>query len=78
MKLIDSIDLLEAKINKNNTTDWDEIKTIGSEILKYSNIILKLEWERVKRGEDTFVCVKNLAFSIFVLIMIYGTYSIFR
>lgn len=78
MKLIDSIDLLEAKINKNNTTDWDEIKTIGSEILKYSNIILKLEWERVKRGEDTFVCVKNLAFSIFVLILIYGTYSIFR
>jgi len=51
-------------------SDFDRVETLITSVIQESQIVLKGEWKRVKRGEIGFVLTKYGAFLVFVAMLV--------
>ncbi|MDW7553247.1 MULTISPECIES: hypothetical protein [Azospirillum] len=67
--LLKAMGEFESIANNNDNITPEKIRSAEQEFLKASRKLLKFEWNRVKRGEKTFVWTKIVLF-IAVLVMV--------
>ncbi len=70
-KLIAAVDGL-AGLAPLSTTDEEIFKSV-QEILKESQVVLKTEWERVKRGETVFRWTLRVSLAVVVVSLVIGS-----
>lgn len=75
-KINENTDLFYDKKCKRNQID-DGSKII-KEILEQSQLIIKREWEKVKKGEFIFRVLKYILFALFVLLVIFGGLAVYN
>ncbi|WP_338890376.1 hypothetical protein [Aeromonas rivipollensis] len=56
------------------TANWDELRSKISEIRNVAQQLLKYEWERVKKGEPTFIWSKRIALGLPIAAIFFGFY----
>ncbi len=75
--LLKSMSDFEAIANDNSSLTPDKIRAVEQDFVKASKDLLKLEWRRVKRGENTFVWTKTIVIIFIVCMLLLLSYSLY-
>ncbi|MDE0509747.1 MAG: hypothetical protein OXI17_14105 [Gammaproteobacteria bacterium] len=63
-QVINHLKELEEFINSNDVRSQDEFDRLENDLIRLSTKLLKIEWERVKKGEKVFISTKKFLYKI--------------
>lgn len=69
-KILDSIDDLEKLFKENKMYNYQILDQFEKQLVDRSRVVMKIEWNRVKRGEPTYRAAKYSAIFIIFLTII--------
>lgn len=68
-KLVRALKMFEEIASSNSTLTPDKIKEVEISFISAAKTVLKFEWERVKRGENTFIYTKRILFALLAILI---------
>ncbi|WP_159392743.1 hypothetical protein [Methylobacterium sp. C1] len=72
--LLKTMEEFENLAASNSSLIPDRIKIIEKDFMAASQTLLKFEWQRVKKGEKTFVAIKQIILAIIAALVVYMLY----